>query len=66
MCRHCERTRALVYVIDMTKEDPSAELDVLIEEVGLYDEALLAKVRIFSLSLSLSLFFLKFNTFLII
>lgn len=52
--RHIERTKVLVFLLDSTmmpyKEEPKEDYDVLINELGSYDEELLEKPRIICFS----------------
>ncbi|TPW11636.1 MAG: GTP-binding protein, partial [bacterium] len=44
--RHIERTRLLLILIDVTSEDPAAQVEMLLAELGNYSEALLDKPRL--------------------
>ncbi len=48
--RHVERTRMLLFVVDVASEDPRADLEVLLKEVGSYSPALLERPRRLALS----------------
>jgi len=48
--RHIERTRVLVYLVDVTTEDPSAALATLRHELGAWSEDLLRKPSLVVLS----------------
>jgi len=48
--RHIERTRVLLYLVDVTTEDPSAALATLRNELGAWSEDLLKKPSIVVLS----------------
>jgi GTPase len=43
--RHIERTRVLVFLIDVTSEDPAHDLEVLEREVSMHSAALMEKPR---------------------
>ncbi|MDZ4805654.1 MAG: GTPase ObgE [Candidatus Eisenbacteria bacterium] len=44
--RHIERTRLLLILIDVTSDDPAAQVEALLSELGNYSEALLSKPRV--------------------
>ena len=48
--RHVERTRMLVFVVDVASENPRADLEVLMKEIGSYSPALLERPRLVALS----------------
>ncbi|HON10616.1 MAG TPA: GTPase ObgE [Chitinispirillaceae bacterium] len=48
--RHIERTKVLVILVESSSEDPVADADVLIEEMGHYSKSLLEKPRYFILT----------------
>jgi GTPase len=48
--KHIERTRTLAILIEATTEDPLAEADILLTELGHYSQALLEKPRLFILT----------------
>ncbi len=48
--RHIERTRVLVFLIEATSPDPKAEYNVLLNELKLFNKALLKKPRIVALT----------------
>jgi len=48
--RHIERTRALLFIIESTREDPGAEYHLLLRELELYSEELMRKPRLVALT----------------
>lgn len=48
--RHIERTKVLVFLLDSTREDPAADLSVLLRELKLFNESLLEKPRIIAVT----------------
>ncbi|MFC1735346.1 GTPase ObgE [Candidatus Hydrogenedentota bacterium] len=48
--RHIERTRVLVFVLDLTTEDPLADYDILAKELRDHDETLSDRPRIIALN----------------
>ncbi len=48
--RHIERTRLLLFVIDVTSEDPMKDYESLLEEIKLYKPEILEKPRIVALN----------------
>ena len=44
--RHCERARVLVHVLDGTRPDPAADMDVINEELRLFNRRLASKPQI--------------------
>jgi len=48
--RHVERTRMLLFVIDVSSPQPAEDLNVLLREVGNYSPALLERPRLVALS----------------
>jgi GTPase len=48
--RHIERTRILLFLIDITSEDYQKEYDILLKEIRNYSKKLAEKIKIISLS----------------
>ncbi len=48
--RHIERTKALLFLIDSTSEDPVAEYGKLVEELRLFSEKMLEKPKLVALT----------------
>jgi len=48
--KHIERTKTLAILIEATTENPEAEADILLNELGCYSQALLEKPRVFILT----------------
>ena len=48
--RHCERARVLVHVLDGTKVDPAGDMDVINEELRLFNAKLAVKPQIVALN----------------
>lgn len=48
--RHIERTRVLLFLIDLSDEDPAATRDVLLKELEAYSDVLAARPRVFALN----------------
>jgi GTP-binding protein len=48
--RHVERTRMLLFVVDVSSLDPAGDLNVLLREVGNYSPELLERPRLVALS----------------